>query len=56
MFATSLARIADRTHRLWLTEALLVAAIMAFGGFALLSDSRVSPSELIAGVSDLIGH
>ena len=56
MFDASLARIAHRTRRLWLTEALLVAAIMAFGGFALLSDSRVSPSELIASVSDVIGH
>jgi len=56
MFDTSLARIAHRTRRLWLTETLLVAAIMAFGGFAQLSDSKVSPSELIASVSDVIGH
>ncbi|HVY52551.1 MAG TPA: hypothetical protein VHA07_13445 [Devosia sp.] len=43
-----------RMRRLWVTEALLVAAILVFGGYALLSDARMTPAELLAGVSDLV--
>ena len=43
-----------KLSRLWLTEAALVAAILLFGGFALLSDARFTPNELAAGVSQFI--
>ena len=46
----------DRPRRIWLTETLLVAAILVFGGFALLSDARSTPSELFSGVTQLFGH
>jgi len=45
-----------RARRLWITEALLVAAILVFGGFALLADARLSPSELLAGLSTLVAR
>jgi hypothetical protein len=41
-------------RRLWLAEAAVVAAILVFGGFALLSDARISPSEFLAGFSQFI--
>lgn len=44
-------RSVGRARRLWVTEALLVAAILVFGGFALLADARLSPSELFSGLS-----
>lgn len=40
-----------RIRRLWLAEALLVAGILVFAGFALLSDSRLTPAELFTGLS-----
>ena len=46
----------DRPRRIWLTEALLVAAILVFGGFALLSDARSTPSELLSGIAQIFGH
>ena len=41
-------------RRMWIAELLLVVGILAMGGFALFSDSRVTPSELLAGLSDVI--
>lgn len=41
-------------RRLWIAELLLVLGILAMGGFALFSDARVTPSELLAGLSDVI--
>ena len=41
---------------LWLTEALLIAAILVFGGFALLADARLSPSELLSGLSTFVSQ
>lgn len=53
---TSLRRFAHRARRLWIAEALLVAAILAFGGFTLLSDARATPSDLLAGFNDLVSR
>lgn len=44
-----------RRRRYW-TEALLVAGILAFGGFALLSDARLTPDQLVSGISDIVGN
>jgi hypothetical protein len=52
----ALRRFANRTRRLWLAEALLVLAILAFGGFALLSDARLTPTDLLAGVNQVVSH
>jgi hypothetical protein len=49
-------RTAGRFRRLWIGEALLVAAILVFGGFALLSDARVTPSELLSDVSQFVSR
>ena len=46
----------SRFRRLWITEALLVAAILVFGGFALLSDARLTPSELLTGLSQIVSR
>lgn len=43
-------------RRLWLTEALLIAAILIFGGFALLADARLSPSELVSGLGAIVAR
>ncbi|HEX4297243.1 MAG TPA: hypothetical protein VHZ56_04410 [Devosia sp.] len=45
-----------RPRRFWLAEALLVAAILAFGAFAALSDSRLSPQQLLNGFSEIVGR
>ena len=47
-------RSAHRLRRLWLAEVALVAAILVFGGFALLADARLTPTELIAGFSQFV--
>lgn len=47
-------RSVHRLRRLWLAEAALVAAILVFGGFALLSDARISPAEFLAGFSQFV--
>ena len=49
-------RSVGRIRRLWITEALLVAAILVFGGFALLSDARLTPSELLTGFTQFVSH
>jgi hypothetical protein len=46
----------SRLRRLWFTEALLVAAILLFGGFALLSDARLTPSELLSGFTQFVSR
>ncbi len=46
----------DRPRRIWLTETLLVAAILVFGGFALLSDARLTPSDMLTGVTQIFGR
>lgn len=43
-------------RRFGLTEAVLVIAILLFGGFALLSDGRPSVSSLLAGYDEAIGR
>lgn len=45
-----------RMQRLWIMEALLVAAILVFGGFALMSDARVTPAQLTSGLTQIISH
>lgn len=47
-------RYAHRLRRLWLAEAALVGAILVFGGFALLADARLTPTELMASFSQFI--
>lgn len=54
--AHSLLRSIGRARRLWLTEALLIAGILVFGGFALLADARLSPSELLSGLSAFVAR
>jgi hypothetical protein len=41
-----------RVRRLWLTEVLVVVAVLAFGGFAILTDSGWSPNDLANSISD----
>jgi hypothetical protein len=43
-----------KLSRLWLAEAALVAAILLFGGFALIYDARFTPAELAAGFAQFI--
>jgi hypothetical protein len=45
-----------RHRRFWLAEAMLVAAILVFGGFALMSDARLSPTDFLAGMNDVVGR
>jgi hypothetical protein len=45
-----------RIRRLWIGEALLIAAILVFGGFALLSDARLTPAELLSGVTQFVSR
>lgn len=52
----SLRRFAYRARRLWIGEALVVAAILAFGGFTLLSDAHTTPSGLLSGVADFVSR
>jgi hypothetical protein len=52
----SLRRFAYRARRLWIAEALLVAGILVFGGFTLLSDSRMTPGDLLSGVNEMISR
>lgn len=42
-----------RRRRFWLAEALIVAGILAFGGFALMSDARLSPADVIGGLTSI---
>ena len=56
MSNVSLRRFSYRASRLWIAEALLVAGILAFGGFTLLSDARMSPTELLSGVTEFISR
>jgi len=56
MSNVSLRRFAYRARRLWIAEALLVAAILAFGGFSLLSDARATPADLLSGVADFVSR
>jgi hypothetical protein len=48
--------IAPRHRRFRLAEALLIAGILVFGGFALLSDGRMTPEALLAGFDQAIGR
>ena len=43
-------------RRLFLAEALLVAGLLVFGGFALVSDGRLSPADLLAGVDQTLSR
>ena len=52
----SLRRFTHRASKLWLAEVLLVAGILAFGGFALLSDARTTPADLLSGVTDFVSR
>jgi len=49
-------RSAHRLRRLWLAEAAVIGAILVFGGFTLLSDARLTPSEFFAGFSQFVPH
>jgi len=56
MFTPTETQPLPRRRRFWLTEALIVAAVLAFGGFALLSDSRLSPAQLANSISDFVAR
>jgi hypothetical protein len=43
-------------RRFGFTEALLVVAILMFGGFALVTDGRQSVGSLLAGYDQAIGR
>lgn len=43
-------------RRFGIVEALVVAAILAFGGFVLVSDGRQSLTSLLAGFDETIGR
>jgi hypothetical protein len=43
-----------RRPRLGLTEVLLIAAILAFGAFALVNEGRHSLGTLLAGFEDVV--
>jgi hypothetical protein len=45
-----------RPRRFWLAEALIVAGILAFGGFALMSDAGLSPVDLFSDISTIAGR
>ena len=45
-----------RLQRLWIMEALLVAAILVFGGFTLMSDARVTPAQFTSSLTQIISH
>ena len=45
-----------RPRRFWLAEALIVAGILAFGGFALMSDSGLSPLDLFGNLNAVVGR
>jgi len=56
LMAHLIRRSVGRARRLWLTEALLIAAILVFGGFALLADARLSPAELLSGLNTFVAR
>ena len=43
-------------RRLRYTEAILVLAILAFGGFTLMSEGRLSVGNFIAGVNETLSR
>jgi len=45
-----------RRRRFWWTEALVVAAILAFGGYVLVSDARMSPGQFANSISDFVAR
>ncbi len=45
-----------RPRRFWLTEALIVAAVLAFGGFALFADTGRSPVDFASSISNFVGR
>ena len=47
-------RSVTRLRRLWLAEAAVVGAILVFGGFALMSNARLTPSDLVAGFNQFV--
>jgi hypothetical protein len=49
-------RIEHRPRRSWLAEALVVAGVLAFGGFALVTESGLGPADLIGSLLGIIAH
>lgn len=45
-----------RRRRFWWTEALVVAAVLAFGGYVFLSDARMSPGDFASSISHLVSR
>jgi len=43
-------------RRFGLTEAVVVVAILLFGGFALVSDGRQSVDSVLAGYAEAVGR
>jgi hypothetical protein len=44
-----------RARRFGLTEVLLIAGILAFGGFVLLSDGRMTAASFLSGFDQIVG-
>ena len=53
---TSIQTLPRHLRRLWLTEVLVVVAVLAFGGFTILTDRGWSPNDLASSLSELVGH
>ncbi len=45
-----------QSRRVFIAEALLVAGILVFGGFALVSEGRLTPADLLAGFDQTLGR
>ena len=43
-------------HRFGLVEAMVVVAVLLFGGFALVTEGRLSMGSLLAGYDETIGR
>jgi hypothetical protein len=54
--STDTTRSRFRPRRFWLAEALVVAGILAFGGFSLISDARLSPDDMLGGLTSIVGR
>ena len=44
-----------RPRRFWFNEALIVAAVLAFGGFVFASDTHLSATDFIGSVARILG-
>jgi hypothetical protein len=43
-------------RRFWIAELLLIGGILVFGGFTLLSEARLSPTQLITDLTKIVSR